>query len=106
MISYLLFILLAATTPAADAPPFIVDTAYPVPENAWFVAPNGDDTHSGTINAPVRTISAALDRAPTGTTIVIREGVYRESLGPRNKSLVLQPYPHEKVWIKGSVEAT
>jgi poly(beta-D-mannuronate) C5 epimerase len=105
MFAYLPFLVLIATA-AADAPPSVANTNYPVPENAWFVAPNGNDTFSGTIKAPLRTISAAIDRAPSGTTILIRAGVYRESLGSRNKPLILQPYPHEKVWIKGSVEAT
>jgi poly(beta-D-mannuronate) C5 epimerase len=106
MFAYLLLLVIAATTPTADAPPSVVDTAYSIPENAWFVATTGNDTYSGTINAPVRTISTAIDRAPSGTTIVIREGVYRESIGSRSKPLILQPYPHEKVWIKGSIEVT
>src|SRR4051794_10402028 len=98
---YLLFLMLAA----ADIPLAIADTNYTVPANAWFVASNGDDTKSGTQSAPLRTIAAAVDRAPGGTTIVIRQGVYRESLGSLNKPLILQPYPHEKVWVKGSVVA-
>src|SRR3954469_4759753 len=98
---YLLFLMLAA----ADIPLAIADTNYTVPANAWFVASNGDDTKSGTKTAPLRTIAAAIDRAPSGTTIVVRQGVYRESVGSLTKPLILQPYPHEKVWVKGSVVA-
>src|SRR4051794_26828053 len=106
MFTCLLFLTLATTAPAADAPPTLADTNYPVPENAWFVAPTGIDSHSGKIDAPLRTVSAAINRAPSGSTIVIREGIYRESPGSLNKPLILQPYPHERVWIKGSFEAS
>lgn len=100
-----LLVTLAGLAPAAGAPPPLADTAYPVPETAWFVAPTGNDTYSGKPDAPLRTIAAAINRAPASSTIVIRQGVYRESIGSLNKPLILQPYPHEKVWIKGSIEA-
>ena len=36
---------------------------YPVPTNAIFVAPNGDDAASGTRTGPLRTVSAAIAKA-------------------------------------------
>jgi parallel beta-helix repeat protein len=86
--------------------PSIPDTNYAIVDDAWFVAVNGNDAQSGALKAPLRTISAAVARAPNGATLIIREGVYRETLGGLNKRLTLQPYPHEKVWIKGSAEVT
>jgi parallel beta-helix repeat protein len=90
-------------TSAAAADIAIIDTDYPVPQDALFVAPNGDDQSQGSQAAPLRTIQAAIDRAASGTTIVIRAGTYRESAILRGKQLTLQPYPHEAVWMRGSV---
>src|SRR4051812_39572834 len=104
MVSYLLLLLIAAAVSATDATPSIADTNYAVPANAWFVAPNGDASQPGTTDAPLRTIAVAIDRAPSGTTLVIRKGVYRESVGSLNKVITLQAYPREQVWLKGSVE--
>src|SRR5947207_304277 len=106
MLAFLLAVSFAVVAPGPEALPPITGMNYAIPTDAWFVALDGNDTHSGTIHAPLRTISAALRRAPNGTTLVIREGIYRESLGGLNKRLTLQPYPHEKVWIKGSVEVS
>src|SRR3954453_13112680 len=106
MISLLLIIALAAAVPVDDGLPSLPDTNYEVPEGALFVATNGNDIQLGSRVAPLRNIATAVNRAPEGTTIVIREGVYRETIGEINKRLILQPYPHEKVWIKGSIEVT
>lgn len=83
-------------------PLLIADTAYPVPSGAIFVALNGDDTHAGTKAAPLRTVSRAIAIAHSGDTVVIRGGTYRESLPEIAKRLTIQPWPHEKVWLKGS----
>ncbi len=77
------------------------DTEYPIPAGAFFVAPTGSDTNNGSQATPFKTIQRAITVAPANSTIVIRGGEYRESLAV-NKKLTLQPYPHEKVWIKGT----
>ena len=77
-------------------------TDYPVPADAIFVSPKGSDTHNGDPDYPLRTISAAIRLAEPGSTIVIRKGTYRETLPALTKPLILQPFPGEAVWLKGS----
>ena len=92
--------LLAQSLPAT--PLTISATDYNIPETAVFVAPDGDDAAQGSQQAPLRTISEAIHKAAPGTTIVIRQGIYREQLPVLSKRLTLQPFPNEEVWIKGS----
>lgn len=88
---------------AAGPAVMLENTNYPIPSAALFVAPNGNDTNAGTQTAPLKTIRKAVGKATSGTTIVIREGVYREAIGTVNaKKITMQPFPHEQVWIKGS----
>jgi trimeric autotransporter adhesin len=77
---------------------------YPVPTNAIFVAPNGDDAASGTRTGPLRTISAAIAKAGSGATIVLRAGTYHESvtIPPAKGGITIQAYPSERVWFDGS----
>ncbi len=83
--------------------PALGSTSYPVPAGAHFVAPDGDDTAAGTSAAPWRTLGRAVAAAPSGSTIVLREGTYRESVEiPATKRLTLQPASGEEVWISGS----
>ncbi len=60
------------------------DESYPAaPQGATeviHVATSGDDEAAGTAAAPLRTISAALQAAPTGAAIVIASGDYPEEL--------------------------
>lgn len=74
----------------------------------YHVAIHGDDTHSGTIEAPFRTISKAAKIALPGATITVHQGTYREWVSPENGGLndhqriVYQAAEGEEVWIKGS----
>ena len=77
-------------------------TSYPIPQVALFVSPGGDDRQAGSIARPFRTVSAAIRAAAAGSTIVIRQGTYREALPDLTKPLTLQPFPGETVWLKGS----
>ena len=81
----------------------IADSAYAIPAGAIFVAANGSDTNVGTQASPFATIAKAVGTATSGATIVVRGGTYRETLGSIFKRITLQPYPHEMVWLKGSV---
>jgi hypothetical protein len=47
-------------------------------------APNAADTNPGTREAPFKTIGEACEIARAGDTVLIRPGIYRESLIPRN----------------------
>jgi alpha-N-arabinofuranosidase len=48
----------------------------------FHVSPNGSDTHEGSQAAPLRTISAAANKARPGDIITVHEGVYRERINP------------------------
>ncbi len=75
-------------------------------------APNASDDNLGTENKPFKTINAAAKIAAAGTRVVIREGVYRETVQPQNggngpDSMISYEAAHgEKVIIKASVPAT
>lgn len=46
------------------------------------VSPNGQDTQKGTARAPLRTITAALQKAATGSIIQLSPGTYQEEQFP------------------------
>jgi parallel beta-helix repeat protein len=74
-----------------------------VPAGAVFVAPSGSATGAGTQASPLSTIAAAINKAPSGGTIVVRGGTYHESIiVPAQKKLTIQSFPKEAVWLDGS----
>ncbi len=87
--------------PGAGAAP-LGTTAYAVPANAHFVAPTGNDAAKGSQAKPWRTLHHAVAAAPSGSTIVLRAGIYREGATISSKRLTLQPYPHEAVVVRGT----
>lgn len=91
----------AQTVPAAGAAP-LGTTAYPVPAGAKFVSLLGSDANAGTESAPWRTLAYAVKTAAAGSTIVLRAGTYRESVQFYAKTLTIQSYPNEAVWLSGS----
>lgn len=82
------------------------DTNYYIPSGARYVATWGSDSNSGTKSYPWRTLGKAVSSVSSGGTIVLRGGTYRESVRYYGKALTIQPYPYEKVWLKGSVYVT
>ena len=78
---------------------------YAVPSNAIYVATTGSDSNPGTAAAPVKTINQGVAIAPTGGTVVVRGGVYRETV-TISKQVTLQNYPKEAVWLDGSTPVT
>ncbi|MFI0471074.1 DUF1565 domain-containing protein, partial [Saccharopolyspora sp. 5N102] len=90
------------TTAAHPIDATITTTDYPVPAGALFVATNGKDSAPGDEARPLRSLGEAVRRAQPGATIVLREGTYRETVGIIGKKLSIQPYPRERVWLKGS----
>lgn len=78
-------------------------TNYTVPSTAIYVAEHGDNSATGSLETPLKSISEAIRRVDVGGTIVIREGTYREKLPTVSKTLTMQSYPGEEVWIKGSM---
>ncbi|GAA4265668.1 right-handed parallel beta-helix repeat-containing protein [Frondihabitans peucedani] len=105
----------AGSTPAQPADPTQPDrgsvavggTSYKVPSDAVVVSPSGSDSAAGSLASPLRTVGAAIARASSGDTIVLRAGSYNESVTiPRNKTLTVQSYPGEAVWFDGSKQVT
>lgn len=76
---------------------------YQPPKDAIYVATEGDDlAGDGTSRAPYRSIQRAVSAAPDGATVVVRGGVYHESVQWTGKRLTLQPYRDDQVWLSGS----
>lgn len=93
----------ASTTRLADSAGSMAPgrMAYPVPAGAVVAAPSGNDAARGTLAAPVRTLARALALAPIGGTVVLRAGIYHESV-VSTKKVTVQSYPLEAVWLQGS----
>ncbi len=79
--------------------------SYAVPSGAIFVAPSGSDSNPGSQTRPVKTVARGLALAPAGGTVVLRKGVYHESVTISRK-VVLQNYPGEYAWFDGAVPVT
>lgn len=94
------------TAPPARGSVPVGTATYPVPARATFVdAARGNDNASGTINAPLKTVSRALDRTAAGGTIVLREGTYHERVFI-GQAVTVQAYPGEAVWFDGTQPLT
>ncbi|QXJ24367.1 right-handed parallel beta-helix repeat-containing protein [Actinomadura graeca] len=92
-----------SSLPARPGAAPVGSTSYKVPDGAVFVSPSGDDGAQGTRKHPLRTLGRAIGKAPAGGTIVLRGGVYHESVTvPRGKRLTIQSHPREAVWFDGS----
>ncbi|MGB8225263.1 MAG: right-handed parallel beta-helix repeat-containing protein [Sedimentisphaerales bacterium] len=75
---------------------------YPAYCSTYFVAPNGNDSSSGTINHPFKTIPKAVSLAKAGDTIFLRGGqhdynatVLISKSGSPKKLITLQGYRNE-----------
>jgi hypothetical protein len=74
--------------------------------STFYVATNGSDTASGSIDAPWKTITRAVGTAKPGDTIQVRAGVYNETVkitrsGTAALPIVLQSYPGEQAILDG-----
>ena len=71
--------------------------------------PKADDKNRGSLDAPFKTIQAAVDKAQSNDSIEIREGVYHESVmmrhggANRNWIVTLEAYKDEHAVLDGSV---
>ena len=73
----------------------------------YFVAPNGSDGNSGTINSPFKTVQKCANLVQPGETCWLRKGIYREAVRPENSGTELEPitfaaYQDESVTISGT----
>jgi hypothetical protein len=75
---------------------------------AYYVATNGSDSNAGTdVDHPFLTIGKAASVAGAGDTVVIRAGVYRETVtlassGSAASPITFQSYPGETVTVSGA----
>ncbi|GHU93581.1 hypothetical protein FACS189479_05160 [Spirochaetia bacterium] len=80
----------------------------PAPGYGYYVsALYGSDSNNGDSGHPFKTISKAASLARAGTTVIVREGVYRERVSPEwggreGAPVVYQAEQRGKVIIKGS----
>jgi parallel beta-helix repeat protein len=76
---------------------------YVVPAGAVFVSVSGSDSASGSVSAPVASVARAAALVRAGGTVVVRGGVYHQSVVlPWGKAVTVQSYPGEAVWFDGS----
>lgn len=74
----------------------------------YHVATNGNDSNSGTLDEPLKSIMAAAELAQPGDVITVHEGIYRERISPPRGGLsdeeriVYQAAEGEEVIVKGS----
>jgi hypothetical protein len=70
-----------------------------------FVAPGGDDSNSGGIDHPYRTIQHCATSLGQGWTCEVRTGIYRETVTP-NSGVTIVAHNYESVTIDGSDPVT
>ena len=86
----------------------IVWFAQPLSAREYHVAREGLDTNEGSAAQPLKTISAAAQKAQSGDVVTVHAGTYRERVNPPcggesdQKRIVYRAAPGEKVVIKGS----
>src|SRR5579859_5878145 len=73
----------------------------------WYVAATGSDSNPGTLAAPLKTISYALNQAVPGDTVMVRGGTYSGALtitrsGLLGKAITIKAYPGERPVLDGS----
>lgn len=69
--------------------------------------PNADDSNTGSIDKPFKTINAAAQKAQPGMTVLVREGLYRERViparsGKKDLPVVFMGVDRERVIVRGS----
>jgi len=75
--------------------------------NSYFVSPQGNDSSTGSIEAPFKTVAKALQRVNPGDTVFLREGSYNEFVSPsksgtRQKRITIKAYKNEVAKIDGT----
>ncbi|MEX0988198.1 MAG: right-handed parallel beta-helix repeat-containing protein [Bacteroidales bacterium] len=76
----------------------------------YYVAPNGDDSGSGSLEQPFKTIQHAVKQLKAGDTCYLRGGRYHEAVhisnlkGLENKQITILPFNNEHVILDGTKE--
>lgn len=58
----------------------VVPYEYKAPTSFIYVSTSGNNANAGTAAAPMKTIQAAVNKAKPGTAVMVKEGVYSESV--------------------------
>jgi len=71
----------------------------------------GNDTHSGTESSPLLTVQAGVDKLQPGDTLLIGNGIYRETvgvkvLGTKDAPIVIKAAPGAKPVLSGAERIT
>ena len=61
---------------------FIIGGAYGA--TIYYVAPSGDDSNPGTQSEPFLTIQKAANVVNAGDSVIVKDGIYTDTLAPRN----------------------
>ncbi len=76
--------------------------------NVYYVDPRhpaaSDEPAWGYPAVPLATVAKACQIAEPGTTILLRGGIYRETLRPGNDGVTIRAMPNEKVLVSGADE--
>ena len=99
---------LSAAAQPSGGPYGPIPQSYAVPTTGTVhhVAPDGAAAAPGNSLQRPTTIEAAIARAVTGDTIVLRGGTYRTGGLQLNQGITLQPYLGEQPVLKGTLVAT
>lgn len=68
-------------------------------QQVYFVSPAGNDAGNGTQQAPFKTIGKALTVSNAGAEIVLRSGIYNESLRIQDENITIRSFEGETVTI-------
>ena len=97
--SIALVLLLGLVAPASQAQDavLVVDHA----------SQQADDANPGTTDKPFKTITAAIAKAGPGSTVLVKGGIYRESVtlkksGEKDRPLTIKAMPGERVVVSGA----
>ena len=74
---------------------------------SYFISPTGSDTNPGTLQAPLATVNRGMELAQPGDSVLLRGGVYRETVtsvrsGTTTQPITVSNYNNEVVTISAS----
>jgi hypothetical protein len=89
---------------------FKIEDFFTIPGNLVkvYVSPHGDDTNSGSLQSPVKTVAKAFEKL-AGDTIYLMEGTYHEESilngksGTEGNPIVITPLPGHEVVFDGTI---